>query len=226
MRKDLLIIALGLALATGPAKADVLATPDENPAASTVTRASLPAKGITMSAVEKKFGAPREKHAPRGGDTPKHPPITRWDYEGFAVFFEHDKVVDAVIPGRPPRVYNKDQLTPVAASAAPPPPVAPTADIPPPPAEMSPAATEEPAVPPPAESLAPTEPPAEAAAAPAPGESTEPATSEPPATEPATAEPAASEPPPATPSTSSSYPDSPPSQTPAEEIPDQPPTPK
>lgn len=221
MRKDLLIIALGLALATGPAKADVLATPEENPAATSPAPASLPAKGVTMSAVEKKFGAPREKHAPRGGGSPKHPPITRWDYEGFAVFFEHDKVVDAVIPGRPPRVYNKDQLTPVAASAAPPPPVAPTAEIPPPPAEMAPPATEEPAVPPPAESLAPTEPPAESAEAQAPAESAEPAASEPAATEPA-----ASELPPATPSTSGSYPDSPPSQAPAEEIPDQPPTPK
>jgi len=227
MRKDLLIIAIGLCLANGPATADVLATPEENPAVTATPRAALPAKGITMAAVEKKFGVPREKHAPRGGDSPKHPPITRWDYDGFSVFFEHDKVVDAVIPGKPPRVYNKDQLTPVAASAAPPPPVAPTSELPPPPAEMSPPATEEPAVPPPAESMAPSEPPAEAAAATAPGESAEPAATEPAATEPAATEPAASEPPPpaATPP-ASSYPDRPPAQTPAEEVPDAPPTPK
>ena len=27
------------------------------------------------------------------------PPITRWDYNGFAVFFEHDRVIDAVVTG-------------------------------------------------------------------------------------------------------------------------------
>jgi hypothetical protein len=219
MRKELLIIALGLSLAHGVAKADVLATPEETrtAAAAPATPVSLPPKGSSMTSVEKKFGTPREKHSPRGGDSPKHPPITRWDYDGFAVFFEHDKVVDAVIPGRPPRVYNKDQLTPVAASAAPPPPVAPTAEISPPPAEMSPPATEEPVVPT-AEAAEPAAAPSEAAAAP---ESTEPA-AEPAATEPAASEP----PPPATTPPASSYPDRPPGQTPAEEIPDQPPTPK
>jgi hypothetical protein len=25
------------------------------------------------------------------------PPITRWDYAGFSVFFEHDRVIDAVV---------------------------------------------------------------------------------------------------------------------------------
>jgi hypothetical protein len=219
MRKELLIIALGLTLANGLAMADVLATPEENQTA-TAAPATLPPKGISMVSVEKKFGAPREKHSPRGGDSPKHPPITRWDYDGFAVFFEHDKVIDAVIPGRPPRVYNKDQLTPVAASAAPPPPVVPTAEIAPPPAEMSPPATEEPVVPE-AEAAEPAATPAEAAAAPAPAESYEPAA------EAAASEPAASEPPPpATTPPASSYPDRPPGQTPAEEIPDQPPTPK
>ena len=28
---------------------------------------------------------------------PDHPPITRWDYNGFSVFFEHDKVVHSVV---------------------------------------------------------------------------------------------------------------------------------
>jgi hypothetical protein len=30
---------------------------------------------------------------------PGQPPITRWDYAGFAVFFEHDRVIDAVATG-------------------------------------------------------------------------------------------------------------------------------
>jgi hypothetical protein len=50
-----------------------------------------PKRGSTMNEVEKHFGAPVEKHATVG-----QPPITRWDYAGFAVFFEHDRVIHAV----------------------------------------------------------------------------------------------------------------------------------
>jgi hypothetical protein len=50
-----------------------------------------PKRGSTMSEVEKHFGAPAEKHPTVG-----QPPITRWDYSGFSVFFEHDRVIHAV----------------------------------------------------------------------------------------------------------------------------------
>jgi hypothetical protein len=50
-----------------------------------------PKRGITMTQVEAKFGAPVAKHDAVGA-----PPITRWDYPGFAVFFEHDRVIHAV----------------------------------------------------------------------------------------------------------------------------------
>jgi hypothetical protein len=50
-----------------------------------------PKRGSTMTDVEKHFGAPVEKHATVG-----QPPITRWDYTGFSVFFEHDRVIHAV----------------------------------------------------------------------------------------------------------------------------------
>jgi hypothetical protein len=50
-----------------------------------------PKRGITMAQVEAKFGAPVTKHDAVGA-----PPITRWDYPGFAVFFEHDRVIHAV----------------------------------------------------------------------------------------------------------------------------------
>jgi hypothetical protein len=55
---------------------------------STVDR---PARGMTMGAVEQRFGAPATKH-----NTVGQPPITRWDYQGFAVFFERDRVIHAV----------------------------------------------------------------------------------------------------------------------------------
>jgi hypothetical protein len=51
-----------------------------------------PARGMTMHAVEAKFGAPQERHPAVG-----QPPISRWDYPGFAVFFEHDRVIHAVV---------------------------------------------------------------------------------------------------------------------------------
>ena len=53
-----------------------------------------PHRGSTMADVEKRFGAPATRHATVG-----EPPITRWDYNGFAVFFERDRVIDAVVTG-------------------------------------------------------------------------------------------------------------------------------
>ena len=50
-----------------------------------------PDRGMTMSAVEKRFGAPASRHPTVG-----QPPITRWDYAGFSVFFEKDRVIHAV----------------------------------------------------------------------------------------------------------------------------------
>jgi hypothetical protein len=169
MRKDLLIIALGLIGTAGVAVADVVTVPETQS-----TTQALPAKGTTMGDVKKKYGEPRDKKAPVGGDTPKHPPITRWDYDGFVVIFEKDRVIDAVVPGAPPRLHNTAGLTP--ASNAPPPPALPAAEPiieapapePEPPAEPAaeavptlpespPPATE----PPPAETPPPAEPPAE-----------------------------------------------------------------
>jgi hypothetical protein len=53
-----------------------------------------PKRGSTMDAVEKHFGAPVSRHPTVG-----QPPITRWDYNGFSVFFEHDRVIHAVATG-------------------------------------------------------------------------------------------------------------------------------
>jgi hypothetical protein len=51
-----------------------------------------PKRGSTMADVEAKFGAPVTKH-----DTVGQPPITRWDYSNFSVFFERDRVIDSVV---------------------------------------------------------------------------------------------------------------------------------
>ncbi len=58
-----------------------------------------PKRGVTMSEVEKHFGAPVTRHPAVGGGSPHRPAITRWDYSGFAVFFEGDRVIHAVATG-------------------------------------------------------------------------------------------------------------------------------
>jgi hypothetical protein len=52
---------------------------------------SRPKSGMSMTAVESTYGAPSERRAAVG-----EPPITRWDYPEFSVYFEHDRVIHAV----------------------------------------------------------------------------------------------------------------------------------
>jgi len=105
MRSSLLAFALLLPLAPA-AQADVLEMPESTPSAAT----EKPTKGMTMNAVLATFGAPSTRHRPVGGSSAQQPPITRWDYPGFSVFFEHDHVVDAVMPGRPPALQHTEEL--------------------------------------------------------------------------------------------------------------------
>ena len=58
-----------------------------------------PKRGLTMDEVEKQFGAPATRHPAVGGSSQQQPPITRWDYSGFTVVFERDRVIDAVVTG-------------------------------------------------------------------------------------------------------------------------------
>ncbi|MCE5232437.1 MAG: hypothetical protein ABFC67_01750 [Mizugakiibacter sp.] len=57
----------------------------------------LPKRGMTMAEVEKRYGAPLKKLPSAGGDAPKHPPINRWDYPGYTVYFERDRVIHSVV---------------------------------------------------------------------------------------------------------------------------------
>jgi hypothetical protein len=58
--------------------------------------AAMPARGMTMAQVEARFGAPSEKLDPRGGQKHQWPTINRWTYPAFTVYFEKNRVVDAV----------------------------------------------------------------------------------------------------------------------------------
>jgi hypothetical protein len=87
LRKSLL--SLLLAAAFGAAQADTLLL--EGIQASEATADSRPKSGATMEQVEARYGMPTEKVAPVGD-----PPIARWEYPGFTVFFEYDRVIHAV----------------------------------------------------------------------------------------------------------------------------------
>lgn len=52
----------------------------------------LPQPGHSMDEVEAALGPPLRRHAPVG-----EPPISRWEYQHFVVFFEHSTVLDTVM---------------------------------------------------------------------------------------------------------------------------------
>ena len=52
----------------------------------------LPANGLTKAQVEQRYGTPGERRAPVG-----EPPITRWVYDQYSVYFEHDLVIESVL---------------------------------------------------------------------------------------------------------------------------------
>jgi len=59
-------------------------------------KAALPTRGMSMAQVEARFGAPADRLDPRGGQKSQWPTINRWGYPAFTVYFEKDKVIDAV----------------------------------------------------------------------------------------------------------------------------------
>ena len=54
-------------------------------------KAKTPARGITMGKVKQQIGVAKTELPPVG-----QPPITRWEYEDFTVYFEHDRVITSV----------------------------------------------------------------------------------------------------------------------------------
>ena len=88
LRKSL--FAVVLAAACGAAHAETLLIESVESAA--VTRSERPARGETMAEVEARFGQPTRILAAVGD-----PPITRWEYPGFVVYFEGNRVIHAVV---------------------------------------------------------------------------------------------------------------------------------
>ncbi|HEX7048236.1 MAG TPA: hypothetical protein VF275_11760 [Gammaproteobacteria bacterium] len=54
----------------------------------------VPERGMDMDKVRRVYGEPLNRHSAVG-----EPPITRWDYENYSVFFEYDTVIHSVVTG-------------------------------------------------------------------------------------------------------------------------------
>ena len=85
------VLALGL-FAPSPAHADTLQMQVRREHGQ-----SMPTRGMSMAQVEKRFGAPREKLPTRGGGSKYQPPINRWVYPGYVVYFERSTVIHSVL---------------------------------------------------------------------------------------------------------------------------------
>ncbi|MEQ1439599.1 hypothetical protein AAG565_09560 [Fontimonas sp. SYSU GA230001] len=108
MRKTFLLAAT-LVLALVPlARAEVLNLPPDSDA----VPANLPMRGLSQANVLHAYGEPLKRHPPAGGGHPRQPPITRWDYDGYSVFFENNIVIDVVVKDAPKPLHNVDELQP------------------------------------------------------------------------------------------------------------------
>jgi hypothetical protein len=119
---ELRILMVSAALATGLAgmaqigRADIIA--GDNGISVAQSDVATPTRGMTMSQVASKFGAPTNK-VPAVGN----PPISRWDYPGFVVYFERDHVIHSVVsastaPSEPPPAASPAPAPAPAADAS------------------------------------------------------------------------------------------------------------
>ncbi|NKI34079.1 hypothetical protein HFP89_02725 [Wenzhouxiangella sp. XN79A] len=90
MDKGLKHLGFGLLLAAwmAPASADVLLIEEVRER----MQRDLPENGLTTAEVEDRYGAPIDRGRPVGD-----PPITRWTYDDYSVYFEFDVVIDSVL---------------------------------------------------------------------------------------------------------------------------------
>lgn len=94
------IAVIAFIVTTGTVGADVLLIEEVRER----MQRDLPVNGLTKSEVERRYGRPNERRAPIG-----EPPISRWLYDDYSVYFEHDLVIESVLhhgavltAGRPP----------------------------------------------------------------------------------------------------------------------------
>jgi hypothetical protein len=83
-------LLLAMVLAGAAAGAETIAV--DNGIAVKETDVVTPSRGMTMDQVATKFGTPVTK-VPAVGK----PPISRWEYSGFVVYFEANRVIHTVV---------------------------------------------------------------------------------------------------------------------------------
>ncbi len=81
------LLCLGI-LSTTTVQADVLRIPISQQGSASI---KMPTHGDKQAQVIQQFGEPSKRHASVG-----QPPISRWDYPGFSVYFEQSTVVNSV----------------------------------------------------------------------------------------------------------------------------------
>jgi len=87
-----LTTSLLLALMLGMGSAVHAESLDMDTGSAMLTGGDRPARGMTMQKVQADWGQPAMRRAPVG-----EPPITRWEYPEFVVYFEHNRVIHAVL---------------------------------------------------------------------------------------------------------------------------------
>lgn len=80
------ILLLGLSTNLSAEEVDIPA------AQSSEYSVQLPGRGMSMEMVQKRFGEAKEKFSSVG-----EPPITKWTYNTFTVYFESEFVIHAVV---------------------------------------------------------------------------------------------------------------------------------
>lgn len=89
MRHPLLFAVAFFLMMTGPASADTLLLDTVDQARASAS--AHPMRGMSMQEVESRYGQPAQRRAAVG-----QPPITRWEYSDFIVYFEYRHVIHAV----------------------------------------------------------------------------------------------------------------------------------
>ena len=92
----LIAILISMPLTLGliaPAFGEVMEMPESTTSAPASSQESmeLPGRGMTMEQVESRFGTPVEKFSAVG-----EPPITRWQFPDYTVYFEDEYVIHSV----------------------------------------------------------------------------------------------------------------------------------
>ncbi|MDH5181887.1 MAG: hypothetical protein OEZ39_12420 [Gammaproteobacteria bacterium] len=93
MRKSVNALWLAVCLCSLPCTvpADNLTVPEKQEEKPETFSVTLPGRGMTKENVLSQFGEPEKKYSAVGT-----PPISRWVYKGFTVYFESNYVIHAV----------------------------------------------------------------------------------------------------------------------------------